>query len=464
MSDSRKPSGVYVVVLASTAAVGGFLFGYDSGVINGTVHALQEAFHTGEAGTGFAVASVLLGCAAGAFVAGNLADRFGRRPMMLVTAVVFLLASVGTGAAGNVTVFNVFRLIGGLAVGAASVLAPAYIAEISPAHVRGRLASLQQFAIVLGLFSSFLCNYLIARAAGGAEATFWMGFPAWRWMFWVEAIPSAVFLVGALLIPESPRFLVAHGRPVEAKDVFGRAVGGDVDQLVREVQASLAGAPPSRIADVFEPGRWNLRPIVWVGIVLAMFQQFVGINLVFYYGEVLWKAAGASEQAALQFNLVTGLTNIGATIVAILLIDRLGRKPLLVAGSVGMALTMAILAVTFSTGRIDEEGRLQLAPAMALTGSVAINLYIVAFAVSWGPVVWVMLGEMFSNRFRAAALAVAAAAQWLANFLVTVTFPPLLAAVGLPGVYGIYAGASVLSLLFVLRFIRETKGKRLEEM
>lgn len=463
---STPPVGniLYVLRLTAVAAIGGFLFGFDSGVINGTVDALRGAFHTDSAGTGFAVASVLLGCAAGALGVGPLADRAGRRAMMIVTAAVFVAASWGAGAAHDVLQFNIARFAGGVAVGSASVLGPMYIAEVAPAAIRGRLGTLNQLALVSGLFVSFLSNYLIARSAGSASSTFWLGYPAWRWMFWVEMLPALLYLVGALLIPESPRFLVAKRRKEEAARVFARTGGGDADALVREVERTLAGEVPSRLSDVFEPGTRRVRSIVWVGIGLSAFQQFVGINIIFYYGEVLWEAAGQSAGQALRTNVITGMTNIVATLIALVLIDRIGRRPLLLIGSAGMFVTLAILAFVFTTGSFDEMGRLNLTPVNALVGLIAANLYILAFGVSWGPAVWVMLGEMFANRYRAAALAVSASAQWLANFVVTISFLGLVGALGLAGAYSVYAAAALLSLAFVFRFVHETRGKRLEEM
>lgn len=457
-------SRVYVTILASVAAIGGFLFGFDSGVINGAVDAMSEAFHASHVGTGFAVASILLGCAVGAFAAGTLADMFGRKSMMLVTAVVFVTSGIGTGIAPNVTIFNVFRLLGGLAVGAASVLAPAYIAEVAPAHIRGRLGSLQQLAIVVGLFIAFLSNYTIAWLAGSASMSLWWGYQAWRWMFWVEVIPAAAFFLGALLIPESPRYLVMRGREPEAARIFHRIIGGDAEERIREVVRSLVGGAERRIVDIFLPGTWRIRPIVWVGMGLSAFQQFVGINVIFYYGAVLWQAAGSTESQALMRNLITGGTNIVSTFIAIALIDKLGRKPLLLIGSAGMLVTLAVEALAFHSGSIGPTGDLQLSHHAALTALIAANLYIVFFAISWGPVVWVMLGEMFPNRFRGAGLAAAAAVQWLANFVVTLTFPLLLTGIGLSGAYGLYALAALLSLLFVGAFIRETKGRQLEDM
>jgi SP family sugar:H+ symporter-like MFS transporter len=453
----------YVVALSSVAAIGGFLFGFDSGVINGAVDALAHAFGTRAAATGFAVASVLLGCAIGAFAAGTVADRHGRRPTMLATGVLFLASAVATGLAGSAGVFIASRLVGGLAIGAASVLAPMYISEVAPSHVRGRLASLQQLAIVLGLFGAFLSNDILARLAGGAGATLWLGAPAWRWMFWMEAVPSIAFLVGGWLIPESPRFLVTRGRRADARRVFAR-IGGNADALVRQVEESVRGEHRPRLSDLIVRGTRRFAPVVWIGMGLAAFQQLVGINIIFYYGEVLWKSAGATEQWALRINLLTGLINILATIPAIALIDRAGRKPLLVAGSAGMALTLGAMAGVFGTAAMGADGRPLLSHAAAVTGLVAANLYIVAFAISWGPVMWVLLGEMFPNRMRGAALAVSGATNWMMNFAVTVTFLPLLNAVGLAGAYALYAVAALVSLPFVWALISETRGKTLEQM
>src|SRR6185295_474210 len=279
----------------------------------------------------------------------------------------------------------------------ASVLSPMYISEVAPARMRGRLASLQQLAIVLGLFFAFLSNDILAKVAGGASATLWLSFPAWRWMFWMEAVPAAAFLIGGLFIPESPRYLVARGRKDDARKVFAR-IGADADALVRQVEEGLRGEHRPRLSDLLLPGTGRLAPVVWVGLGLAAFQQLVGINIIFYFGEVLWKSAGATEQWALRINLLTGLVNILATIPAMALVDRAGRKPLLLVGSAGMAVTLAAMALVFATAGMGADGRPLLGRTAAVTALTAANLYIVAFAVSWGPVVWVLLGEMFPNR------------------------------------------------------------------
>ena len=464
VNDRPSGSNVYVVGISVAAAIGGFLFGFDSGVVNGTVHALAAAFGTQAAATGFAVASVLLGCAMGAFGAGTLANRIGRRPTMLLTAVLFLVSAFISGAAGSVGIFIASRIVGGIGIGAASVLAPMYIAEVAPAHLRGRLASLQQLAIVVGLFCAFLSNDLLVQLAGGrAEAVFWFGAETWRWMFWMGAVPSAAYLLGVLLIPESPRFLVISGRQKQARQIFER-IGGDADDLVLKVEESLQGEQKLRLSDIFVAGTHRIASVVWVAMGLAALQQFVGINIIFYYGDVLWKAAGVSEQWALRINLLTGLVNILATIPAILLIDRVGRKPLLLGGSIGMALTLGAMAIVFGTAGVGSGGKPVINHAAALCGLAAANLYIIAFAISWGPVMWVLLGEMFPNRMRGAALGVAGATNWMANFSVTVSFLPLLKAIGFAGAYGLYTLAAIVSVFFVWTAVRETKGKTLEEM
>jgi SP family sugar:H+ symporter-like MFS transporter len=278
----------------------------------------------------------------------------------------------------------------------------------------------------------------------------------------MEAIPSAAFIIGTVLIPESPRFLVFAGKQEQARRFFAR-IGGNAEELVNQIQHSLQGEHRPRLSDLIVPGTSRIAPVVWIAIGLATFQQFVGINIIFYFGEVLWKAAGATEQWALRINLLTGLVNILATIPAIALIDRVGRKPLLLVGSAGMALTLGAMAAVFATAG-GEPANPILRHGAAVIGLTAANLYVVAFAVSWGPVMWVLLGEMFPNRLRGAALAVSGATNWGANFLVTVTFLPLLRALGLAGAYGLYTLAAAISLIFVWAMVRETKGKTLEEM
>ena len=454
-----------VSLLSAVAALGGFLFGYDSGVINGTVGALQKAFNADNVGSGFNVASMLLGCAAGAFLAGRIADRFGRRAALFAAAILFGISSWGSGIATGSFEFVVYRLIGGFAVGGASVICPAYISEIAPAAYRGRLATLQQMAIVLGLFFAFLMNYLIALGAGGASEPFWFGFQAWQWMFWMELAPVALFFVGLFFIPESPRYLVAVGRTGQAEAVLaGLSDPIEAAAKVEEIRATIDTNHRPTLKDLFDQTSKRLHPIVWVGIAIAALQQLVGINVVFYYGEVLWRAAGFSEANALLINVIGGIINVSATVAAILLIDKVGRKPLLLIGSIGMAIFLGILAVVFGTAEVGPDGNLVLGAAAGRIALVSANLYIVCFGISWGPVMWVLLGEMFPNRIRGAALSLAGLSQWGTNFLVTMTFPILLGTIGLGGAYSLYAIFAAISGFCAWKFVRETKGRSLEQM
>ncbi|KTF09665.1 sugar porter family MFS transporter [Pseudoalteromonas sp. 10-33] len=454
----------YVIFISAVAAIGGFLFGFDSGVINGTVSALGNAFNSSSVATGFNVASVLLGCALGALAAGPLADKFGRRAIMIITAIIFAISAFGSGISESSAEFIFYRLFGGLGIGAASVLAPAYIAEVAPPALRGRLATLQQLAIVLGLFAAFLSNYLIADAAGSAQNILMLDIAAWRWMFWAELVPAILFLVGVLFIPESPRYLVAQGKVADAKTVFSKISNDNVDAQISDVKGSLHSDKKPSIRDLFIDGSKKVHPIVWAGVALSVFQQFVGINVVFYYGSELWQAAGFDESQSLFINVLAGTTNVVSTFIAIALVDKIGRKPLLLVGSVGMFISLSALTYIFGSAGLDEAGKLALSDNMGTFALIMANLFVVFFGLSWGPVVWVLLGEMFNNRIRGAALAVAASAQWIANFAITMTFPIMLANIGLAGAYGFYALSALISIFFVAKYITETRGKTLESM
>jgi SP family sugar:H+ symporter-like MFS transporter len=455
-----------VIRLSLTAALGGFLFGYDSAVINGAVKAITAHFSASAGVLGFVVASSLLGAAAGALVCGRVAERYGRLPAMRVAAVLFLIGAVGSGLADSLVILVVFRVIGGVAVGMASVIAPTYIAEIAPARIRGRLGSLQQLAIVTGIFLALLVDYALATAAGGSQSNLGLGLVAWRWMFLSMVVPALLYGGLAFTIPESPRYLVAKRRLDEARSVLRRVLGNiDLGAKVEQIKETLQREGRPSIRDLRGP-RFGLLPIVWVGIALSVFQQFVGINVIFYYSSVLWQAAGFNESNSLIITVITGAVNVVTTLVAIASIDRFGRKPLLIIGSIGMIVTLGALAVVFGTATLKTG---PMGPMPVLTGAakpialIAANVYVFAFGMSWGPVVWVLLGESFPNKIRAAALSLAAGAQWVANWVVTISFPPLKDA-GLGLAYGIYTTFAVLSLLFVLKFIRETKGVELEEM
>jgi len=461
------PPAGRIIMVAATAALGGFLFGYDTAVINGAVAAIREWSHVGAALLGFSVASALLGSAVGAWFAGPLANRYGRVPVMQLAAVLFFVSGIGSGLPWDIWSLTFFRLVGGLAVGAASVIAPAYIAEVSPASLRGRLGSLQQLAIVVGIFAALLTDYALAAAAGGASGKLWFGMEAWRWMFISDALPALIYGVLAGLIPESPRFLVAKSRIKEAADVLHHFVSRKPPPEVKiaEIQQSMQLEKTQSIRDLQGP-LLGLLPVVWVGILLSVFQQFVGINVIFYYSSVLWQAVGFTEANSLAITVITSVTNILTTVVAIVLIDRVGRKPLLLVGSLGMTASLGVMAYIFGTAPTETAGGAAvpvLSDANGIVAVVAANLYVVFFGMSWGPVVWVLLGEMFNNRIRAYALAVAAATQWVANFIVSQTFP-ILASAGLGFAYGIYAAMALLSLIFVARAVNETRGRELEDM
>ncbi len=468
---TREKTTAKAILISIVAAVGGFLFGFDSSVINGAVDAINGRFGLNDSPllSGFAVACALLGSAVGAWFAGPAADRYGRVRVMLIAAALFAISSIGSGLAFAVWDLIIWRILAGVGIGIASVIAPAYIAEIAPAHIRGRLASLQQMAIVLGIFVALLSDALLANSAGSAANELFLGLEAWRWMFLVGIIPSIIYAVLALRIPESPRYLVAKGRLEEAATVLASVLGQSAEAVrhkIDEIVVTLQREEKPSLRDL-RGSAAGLRPIVWVGILLSVFQQFVGINVIFYYSTTLWQAVGFSESDSFLASVINSLVNVVATVVAILIVDRVGRKPMLLGGSVGMTITLGIMAVAFSQAvpapGADPADSPILPGAWGPIALVAANLYVVAFAVSWGPVVWVLLGEMFPNWLRAAALAVAAAAQWIANFIITVTFQSL-ADIGLTLAYGLYAVFALISFFFVFRFVQETKGKSLESM
>ncbi|WP_460313355.1 sugar porter family MFS transporter [Aliiglaciecola aliphaticivorans] len=455
---------LFIVMVSCVATLGGFLFGFDSGVINGTVDGLQNAFNSDSVGTGFNVASMLLGCAIGAFCAGRLADLFGRKTILILAAIFFIISAWGSGIADSSGEFIIYRILGGIAVGAASVMAPAYISEIAPARFRGMLTTIQQVAIISGLFAAFVSNYLLADLAGVSTSDLWLGFSAWRWMFWIELVPACLFLLSLLLIPESPRFLVIKKKLTTAKVVLVRLYGQKAgEQKLAEIEGSLAGDHQPKLSDLMDKSSGKVRKIVWVGIGLAIFQQLVGINVVFYYGAVLWQAVGFSESDALLINIISGAVSIAACIITMLLIDKIGRKPLLTLGSIGMTLTLGLMVFCFATADFDAKGNLDLG-SLGTLALVSANAYVFFFNLSWGPVMWVMLGEMFPNQIRGSGLAVAGLFQWGANFAITMTFPIMLTSIGLAGAYGFYAVCALLSVLFVVKLVHETRGTELEDM
>ncbi len=484
-----------VVYIAAIAALGGFLFGYDSSVINGANKAVFYEFQiSSETLQGFTVAIALLGSAAGAFIGGQLTDKFGRKKVMVTAAILFLVAGIGQALPFALLDFMFWRLLGGFAIGLAAVVSPMYITEIAPAHLRGRLSSLFQLAIVTGIFATQVVNQIIINIvpdnppavegnpvvpAVSANNELALGLDAWQWMFLCMIVPSVIFWVLSLTLPESPRYLVAKDRDEEARATLEQIYDEDVSGRLQAIEQSLAGEHKMSLSDI--KGRsFGLKPIVWIGIILAALQQLAGINAVFYYSNLIWTAVGFPETEAFLTSTIISVVNVIFTLVAIALIDRVGRKPLLLIGSIGMFITLGILTIIFQTapqctdaiinaGGQDgcsiaaDLGNPLLEGSSATAAVVMLNLYVAFFAATWGPIIWVLLGEMFPNKMRAAAMSVGVMANWLANFLVSEFFPSL-AGVSLGLAYGIFTTFALVSFFYVLKYVKETKGVRLEDM
>ncbi|MEU6668340.1 sugar porter family MFS transporter [Streptomyces sp. NPDC046727] len=450
----------HVIFIAAAAAMGGFLFGYDSSVINGAVEAIRDRYDIGSAALAQVIAIALIGCAIGAATAGRIADRIGRIRVMQIAAVLFVVSAVGSALPFSLWDFAFWRVIGGFAIGMASVIGPAYIAEVAPPAYRGRLGSFQQAAIVVGIAISQLVNWGLLNAAGGDQRGKLMGLEAWQVMLGVMVVPAALYGLLSFAIPESPRFLLSVGKRDRAKEILAEVEGTgiDLDARVAEIEHAMTSEHKSSFKDLLGGG-FFFKPIVWIGIGLSVFQQFVGINVAFYYSSTLWQSVGVDPTDSFFYSFTTSIINIVGTVIAMIFVDRVGRKPLALIGSVGMAVGLALEAWAFSSHLVDGK----LPATQGWIALIAAHVFVLFFALSWGVVVWVMLGEMFPNKIRAAALGVAAAAQWIANWAITASFPSL-ADWNLAGTYVIYTVFAALSIPFVLKFVKETKGKSLEEM
>ncbi|MER6152116.1 sugar porter family MFS transporter [Streptomyces hirsutus] len=450
----------HVVFIAASAAMGGFLFGYDSSVINGAVEAIRDRYDIGSAALAQVIAIALIGCAIGAATAGRVADRIGRIRCMRIAAVLFTVSAIGSALPFSLYDLAFWRVVGGIAIGMASVIGPAYIAEVAPPAYRGRLGSFQQAAIVIGIAVSQLVNWGILNAAGGDQRGELLGLEAWQLMLGIMVVPSVVYGLLSFAIPESPRYLISVGKREQARKILGKVEGQDIDldARVTEIESAMHSEEKSRFKDLLG-GSFFFKPIVWVGIGLSVFQQFVGINVAFYYSSTLWQSVGVDPTDSFFYSFTTSIINIVGTVIAMVFVDRIGRKPLAIIGSVGMVIGLALEAWAFSFDLVDGK----LPATQGWVALVAAHIFVLFFALSWGVVVWVMLGEMFPNRIRAAALGVAAAAQWIANWAITASFPSL-ADWNLSTTYVIYTVFAALSIPFVLKFVKETKGKALEEM
>jgi MFS transporter, SP family, sugar:H+ symporter len=417
----------HVTLLAIGSAVGGLLFGFDTSTMNAAIVGIKESLALSSASVGFLAAISLIGCALGAWFAGPSASRRGRTRVMLVAGLLVAAGTVGVGSSGNLILMGICRFTIGIGIGAASAVVPGYIVEIAPTEIRGRLGTFWQFAIVIGQFAGLLSGYLLTQLAGTESAPLLWGAPAWRWMFLVSAIPAAAWVLIVRTLPPTPQ-----------------------DTSARRGKLSELRGP-----------RLGLQPIVWTGLLLAALQQLVGISVVKTYSNTIWQAVGFSTKSAFTISLITVAISILSTVVAIMIMDRIGRRIMLSAGAAVMAFALAGLAFAFSTATGSGEA-LSVGPTAGLSALIAINLFAVAFGITWGPIVWLMLNELFDTRHRTTAVAVCTAVNWLTNWLVVRTFP-LLADVGLGVAYALFAACAALAFVFAWRVLPETRGEDLEQ-
>ncbi|MGC3961452.1 MAG: sugar porter family MFS transporter [Verrucomicrobiota bacterium] len=448
----------YVWLISSVAAMGGLLFGWDWVVVGGAKPFFQRYFDlTTEAQIGWANSCALIGCLVGALLAGALSDKFGRKRLLILSALLFAITSVGNGLAHNFTVFIAWRMLGGVAIGLASSLSPMYISEVAPAQMRGKLVAINQLTIVIGILLAQIINwYLVRNLPTGATDEFiknsWFGQQGWRWMFGLTAVPSLLFLAGMFLVPESPRWLAKFGRVEQAQGVL-RRVGGDAyaTAAVAEIQSTLSKEEVQhvRFTDLLDP---RLFKVLVLGVVLAVFQQWCGINVIFNYAEEIFKAAGYDISSVLKNIAWTGSVNLVFTFVALGTVDRFGRRPLMLLGAAGLAVIYVAMGFCYAKG-------VQGLPVLLLV-LAAIGCY----AMSLAPVTWVVISEIFPNRIRGAAMSVAVTALWIACFILTYTFPILNAKLGSAGTFWLYAVICVAGLVFIFFKLPETKGKTLEQI
>ncbi len=436
----------YTILIAVVAALGGLLFGFDTAVIAGSLTYLKPFFHLGDAQMGLVVGAASIGCIPGALFAGRLADKFGRKKLMIVTSLLYVVAALGSGVAGSFAQLVVYRLIGGVAIGMASALIPIYISEIAPPAFRGRLGMLQQLAIVTGILLSFISNYLIVKSG----FHFLNNHNYWRYMLAAAVIPSIVFFLLLLLVPESPRWLISKNRIIEAQKVFGNIFSDDESlEQVNIVQLDIASESAPVLSDVFTP---RFKKVLMIGLVFASIAQLTGINIIFYYAPLIFEKTHVGGSVLYQ-TMLTGVVNLIFTVIAFFLIDRIGRKKLLLTGSAIMGVCMAILSLLFYLDMLNNYFVL-----------ITIFVYIAGFASTWGVVLWVYVAEIFPNKVRGTATSIAVFGNWVANSIVSLTFPLMLSNLGPVATFGIYAVINLSMILFTLRYVFETKGVPLEKI
>jgi len=448
----------YVWLISSVAALGGLLFGWDWVVIGGAKPFFQSYFQlTSATEIGWANSCALIGCLVGALVAGGLSDKFGRKRLLILSAFLFAVTSLGNALAGNFSIFIFWRMLGGVGIGLASNLSPMYIAEIAPAQMRGKLVSVNQLTIVVGILLAQVINWsLVRHLPAGASDEFirnsWFGQQGWRWMFGLTAVPSLLFFLGMFFVPESPRWLAKNGKPAAAQKILAQIGGENYSAAaLTEINSTLVSEEIQRVrfADLLDP---KMAKVLVLGVTLAVFQQWCGINVIFNYAEEIFKAAGYDISSVLSNIAWTGSVNLVFTFVALGTVDRVGRRPLMLFGAAGLAVIYTALGFCYAHG---VKGLPVLLLVLAAIG---------CYAMSLAPVTWVVISEIFPNRIRGAAMSLAVSALWIACFILTFTFPWLNAQLGAPGTFWLYAVICVAGFLFILAKLPETKGKTLEEI
>ena len=448
----------YMIMISLVAALGGLLFGYDWVVIGGAKPFYEQFFHIAQNPSlqGWAVSSALVGCILGTVISGVLAARFGRKKLLILASLLFLVSAIGTGLSGHFASFIAFRILGGMGIGLASNLSPVYIAEVAPARLRGRFVALNQLTIVIGILLAQVINWIIAQpvpenASGSFILQSWNGQTGWRYMFWAEAAPAALFFTFMWFVPESPRWLVKRSQPLKAGNILRRIGGADYSkQTLVEIESSL-GTETRKINSVSIFSR-SILPIVLLGVVLALFQQWCGINVIFLYAEEVFSAAGYSVSDMLFNVMITGSVNLIFTLVALALVDRIGRKKLMLIGSGGLALIYSIVGALYFTGSTG------LPLLILVVGAIA------CYAMTLAPVTWVVLSEIFPNRVRGAAMAVATFALWSGNALLAYFFPIINNRVNASGSFWIFALICVAGFFYIRARLIETRGRSLEEI
>ncbi len=454
----KQYNTTYIFSITLVATLGGLLFGYDTAVISGAEKSIEafliKPLGLSEFAHGATVSSALIGCIIGGILSGFVSNRLGRKKSLLIAAILFFISALGSGypetlffqkgepSMGLLYMFNIYRIIGGIGVGLASAVCPMYIGEIAPANIRGQLVSFNQFAIIFGMLIVYFVNWGIARG----QSIEWINNIGWRYMFASEALPAALFGFLVLFVPETPRYLALTNKDERALDVLTKVIGNKekARNILMEIKETLVEKTK---ASIFSYGK----TVIIIGILLSVFQQFVGINVALYYAPRIFESMGAEKDASMMQTIIMGTVNVIFTILAIMTVDKWGRKPLLITGSIGMAIGMfAISALAFNN-------------IISIATLVFIIIYTASFMMSWGPICWVLISEIFPNKIRGQAIAIAVAAQWLANYLISSTYPPMMTYSG-GMTYGIYGLMAVLSALFVWKMVPETKGKSLEEM